>query len=147
MVRVPLEFHSLLACADAKGMAWDREVTRFGSCSQVRGEHGRRPHGGLGEEILEHVIRDLQASLVAQTVKNLSANAGDLGSISGPGRSPGEGYGYPLQYSCLENPHGQRSLVGYSPWGRKESDTAKQLTLSFYQRHIHCPQPWPSLRS
>ena len=31
----------------------------------------------------------------------------------------------PLQDSCLENPHGQRSLAGYSPWGRKESDTTK----------------------
>ena len=48
-------------------------------------------------------------------VKNPSANAGDLGSIPGSGRSPGEGNGNPLQYSCLENPHGQRSLVGYSP--------------------------------
>ena len=33
----------------------------------------------------------------------------------------------PLQYSCLENPHGQRSLVGYSPWGRKESDTTEAI--------------------
>jgi len=33
----------------------------------------------------------------------------------------------PLQYSCLENPHGQRSLVGYSPWGRKESDTTEVI--------------------
>ena len=31
----------------------------------------------------------------------------------------------PLQYSCLENPQGQRSLAGYSPWGRKESDTTE----------------------
>ena len=37
-------------------------------------------------------------------VKNLPANAGDLSSISVSGRSPGEGNGYPLQYSCLENP-------------------------------------------
>ena len=36
-------------------------------------------------------------------VKNLTANAGDLGSIPGSGRSPGEGNGNPLQYSCLEN--------------------------------------------
>ena len=36
-------------------------------------------------------------------VKNLPAKAGDMGSISGLGRSPGEGNGYPLQYSCLEN--------------------------------------------
>ena len=51
-------------------------------------------------------------------VKNPPANAGDVGSIPGSGRSPGEGNGNPLQYSCLENPHGERSLVGYSPWGR-----------------------------
>ena len=38
------------------------------------------------------------------------------------GRSPGGEHGNPLQYSCLENPNGQRSLVGYSPLGRKESD-------------------------
>ena len=53
-------------------------------------------------------------------VKNLPANAGDtrdMGLIPGLGRSPGEGNGNPLQYSCLENPYGQRSLVGYSPMG------------------------------
>ena len=43
-------------------------------------------------------------SLVAQTVKRLAYNAGDLGSIPGSGRSSGEGNGTPLQYSCLENP-------------------------------------------
>ena len=41
------------------------------------------------------------------------------GSIPWLGRSPGGGHGNPLQYSCLENPHGQRSLGGYSPWGRR----------------------------
>ena len=42
--------------------------------------------------------------------------------------STGGGHGDPLQYSCLENPHGQRSLVGYSPWGLKESDTTERLS-------------------
>ena len=51
-----------------------------------------------------------------------SCNVGDLGLIPGLGRSPEGGHGNPLQYSCLENPHGQRSLVGYSPWGHEESD-------------------------
>ena len=51
--------------------------------------------------------------------KGSTCNAGDLGSIPGLGRSPGGGHGNPLQYSCLENPHGQRSLAGYSPWGHK----------------------------
>ena len=58
-------------------------------------------------------------------VKESTCNAEDLGSIPGLGRSPGGGHGTPLQYSCLENPHGQRSLVGYSPQGRKESDTTE----------------------
>ena len=54
--------------------------------------------------------------------KESACNAGDPGSIPGSGRSPGEGNGNPLQYSCLEKSHGQRNLVGYSPWGHKESD-------------------------
>ena len=41
---------------------------------------------------------------------------------------PGGGHGNLLQYSSLEDPHGQRSLGGYSPWGRKESDMTEQLT-------------------
>ena len=49
-----------------------------------------------------------------------TCNAGDPGSIPGLEKSPGEGIGYPLQYSCLENPRGQRSLAGYSPRRRKE---------------------------
>ena len=59
--------------------------------------------------------------------KESICNAGDLGSISGLGRFSGGGHGNPLQYSCLENPHGQRSLVKYSPWGHKKSDTNEQL--------------------
>ena len=59
--------------------------------------------------------------------KESTCNAGDLGSIPGWGRSPRGGHGNPLQYSCLESPHGQRSWVGYSPWGRKESDTTERL--------------------
>ena len=55
-------------------------------------------------------------------------DASDLGLIPGLGRSPGAGHGNPLQSSYLEKPHGQRSLVGYGPWGRKELDTTEQLT-------------------
>ena len=46
----------------------------------------------------------IATSLVAQRVKRLSTNVGDQGLIPGSGRSPGEGNGNPLQYSCLENP-------------------------------------------
>ena len=45
-------------------------------------------------------------------------------------RSPGGGHGYLQQYCCLENPHGQRSLAGYNPWGLKELDTTEQLNTS-----------------
>ena len=53
---------------------------------------------------------------------------GDTGLIPGLGRSPGGGNGNPLQYFCLKKSHGQRSLVGYSPKGLRESDTTEQLT-------------------
>ena len=60
--------------------------------------------------------------------KESACNAGDLSSIPGLGRSPGGGHGNPLQYSCLENPHGPRRLVGYSPWGCKQSGTTERLS-------------------
>ena len=62
--------------------------------------------------------------------KESACNAEDLGLIPGLGRSPGGGHGNPLQYSCQENPHGQRSLAGYSPWGCKELDMPEQLSTA-----------------
>ena len=47
-----------------------------------------------------------------------TCNVGDPGSTSELGRSPGGGHSKLLQYSCLENPQGQRSFVGCSPWGQ-----------------------------
>ena len=67
---------------------------------------------------LEYDFVSMWPSQVALVVKNPSANAGDMrdmGLIPGSGRSPEEGHGNPLQYSCLGSPHGQRSLVGCSP--------------------------------
>ena len=60
-------------------------------------------------------------------VKNLPASAGEMGSIPGLGRSPGEWNGTSFQYSCLEKSHGQSSLVGYSTCGGKELDTTELL--------------------
>ena len=61
--------------------------------------------------------------------KESACKVGDLGLIPGSGRSPGEGSGNPLHYSCLEN---SMDLVGYSPWGHKESDMTERLHfLSF----------------
>ena len=74
-----------------------------------------------------------RASQVALMIKNLPANAGDIRDVGlilesgispeGMARSPEGGHGDPLQYSCLENPHGQRSLEDYSPCSHKELDT------------------------
>ena len=56
----------------------------------------------------------------------------DMSLVPGLRRSLGGGHGNPLQHSCMENPHGQRSLMGYSPWGHKELDTTEvtEHTLS-----------------
>ena len=67
--------------------------------------------------------------------KESDCNTGDLGLIPVLGTAPGGGHGNPLQQNCLENPHGQRNLMGYSPWGHKESDTTEwtqhTLTLGY----------------
>ena len=58
--------------------------------------------------------------------KEFACTIWDPSSIPGSGSSSREGIGYPLQYSCLENPLGQRNLAGYSPWDRKGSDMTEQ---------------------
>ena len=68
------------------------------------------------------------ASLRFQTVKNPPAK-GDTGLITGSGRSPGEGNGNPLQYSCLEISMDRGALCAIVPWGCKELDMTEQLTL------------------
>ena len=71
--------------------------------------------GGSG--IRERAVKGLPGG---SAVKDPPANAGDADSISGSGGSPAEKDGKPLQSSCLEKSHGQRSLAGNSPWGCKE---------------------------
>ena len=73
--------------------------------------------------------------------KESACNTADAGSMPGLGRSPGEGNGHPLQYSCLENPRGQRSLEGCSPWGHKESNMTEWLT---YTHGLGLGIKWPS---
>ena len=73
----------------------------------------------------------LQSPIRGSGGKESACSAGDLGSIPALGRSPGEGNSNPLKYPCMENFHGQRSLVGYSPWGRKESAMTERLNTNF----------------
>ena len=71
--------------------------------------------------------------------KESAWHAGDLGSIPRLGRSSGEGNGYPIKYSCLENPMDRGTyspivpIVGYSAWGHKESD----MTEATQQPHVY----------
>ena len=81
--------------------------------------------------IYTYVYVYIQISLVAQTVKRLY-NAGDLGSIPGLGRSPGEGNGSPLQYYCLENPM-DRGAWQATVHGVAESQTR----LSDFSSHVY----------
>ena len=60
--------------------------------------------------------------------KESAYNAGDPGSVSGLGKSPEEGKGNPLQYSCLENPMDGGT---WCPWVHKESDTTERLHFHF----------------
>jgi len=62
--------------------------------------------------------------------KESTCSSGELGLIPGLGRSPGGGHGSPLQYSCLENLHGQGSLVGYGAWVCKELYTTERLSTT-----------------
>ena len=64
---------------------------------------GYSPRGRKESDMTER-LHIIYTSLVAQTVKRLAYNAGDLDSIPGSGRSSGEENGNPLQYSCLESP-------------------------------------------
>ena len=64
--------------------------------------------------------------------KEPACNAGDPGLIPELGRAPGEGNGYPLRYSCLENSMDRgawRAIAAYSPWGHKGSDKTERLSL------------------
>ena len=97
---IPIHLHVVVSC--------------FHACLQVSSLKGQQTFWG----------RASQAVLV---VNNPPARAGDVtavGSIPGSGRSPGRGHGNTPVF-LLEESHGQRRLAGYSPWGRKESDTTE----------------------
>ena len=62
--------------------------------------------------------------------KESTSSEGDLDLIPGLEISPGGGYGNPCQYSCLENPHEQKDLADYHPWGHKVLNTTEQLSTA-----------------
>ena len=102
-----------------------------------------------GQSGITHVIYCFPGG---SAVKNRPANEGDIGdagSISGPGRSPGEGNGNPLQYSRLENPTHREAWWGSGPWGKESHGTeASERTHTYYlQTRQPLTGPKASLRS
>ena len=88
------------------------------------------------------IIRLLQRLMVfpgGSEVKASACNAGDLGSIPGSGRSPGEGNGNPLQYSCLENPMDRGAW-----WATVHGVTKSWTRLSNFSLNVltHMPALW-----
>ena len=83
---------------------------------------------------------------MAQMVKDLPANAGDSGSIPGWGRSPGEGNGKPLQYSCLENPMDrgawQVTVHGVTRVGRDLATTERERAVMYSMMTVANPAVW-----
>ena len=87
----------------------------------------------LNIKVIQVFLMDFPSSSAG---KESTCIVGDLGSIPGLGRSPRGGHDNPLQYSCLENPDGQWSLAGYSPWGHKESDMTEQLSTDILKHYV-----------
>ena len=84
----------------------------------------------------------LCSSQTTSNGKESACNAGDPGLSHGWGRSPGEGNGYPLQYSCLEDSMDKGAWQAISPWGCRGQDTSEWLTLS--QPPDYCAKFWTS---
>ena len=87
-----------------------------------------------------HIHTHTRASQVVPVVKHLPAvqQTQDKGSIPGSGRSHGEGNGNPLQYSCLENPHGQRSLqsMGSQRVGHDRAGTQDTPSNTLHKKYL-----------
>ena len=94
---------------------------------RIETESRKKPDVGISRQGILKAANKTMGFPGGSEVKASAYNAGDLGLIPGSGRSPGEGNGNPLQYSCP----GRRSLVGYSSRGRKESDMTERLDFHF----------------
>ena len=86
----------------------------------------------MGSERVGHNLVPKQGFPGGAEVKASACNVGDLGLISGSGRSPGEGNGNPLQYSCLENPMDGGAWWATVHRSQRESDTTERLHFHFH---------------
>ena len=101
----------------------------------------------MGSHRVGHDWSNLAAAVAAVSIlgfpdssvgKESACKVGDPSLIPGSGRSPRGGHSNSLQYSCLENPHGQKSLVGYIPWSCKKLDMTEVTKHSTAQFQFCC---------
>ena len=109
------------------------ELLVWSSLGDVRLAEGAGGGGGSAggwnhELVISREAKEWGGFPGGAVVKNSPASTGDAGSISGSGIAPGVGNGNPLQYSCLDNSM-DRGALQASPLGRKELDTAEQLSM------------------
>ena len=109
-------------------------------------ESQRKTYAALGFDITDDSGRILEyaAGKTVPYAKYAALLDENTGSIPGFRRSPGGGHGNPLQYSCQENPHEQKSLQGYNPRGCKESDTTKATKQQQQTGREGSFRPWGS---
>ena len=102
---------------------------------------------GLLASFSRHSINSFQSFFLVSVSETSTPDIPEL--VDTPVSTPGGEHGNPFWYSCLENPHGQRSLVDFSPWGRKELDTTEWLSTAPVSKYLlqrplsylssHCP--------
>ena len=99
---------------------------------------GQEEKGAMEDDMVgwHHWLSGHEFEQTSSVGKESTGNAGDPGLIPGSRRSAGEGIGYPLQYSGLEN------SMDYTPWGRKESDTTEQCSLFFFWEMAKDREAW-----
>ena len=117
----PLELSSSQLCPHGVGVAC--YPSSFGSRALCRLSRPRHLHSCWQTASLDGFSTLVGYFPGGSEGQESACSAGDVGSIPGSGRSPGEGHGNPLQYFSLENPHGPRSLAG--SMGSQESDMTK----------------------
>ena len=93
-------------------------------------------HWNQGSPKATSILKLLTSFPGGSVSKESACNVGELGSIPGLGRSHGGGNGNSLQYSSLENPHGQRGLMGYYPWHHTQLDVTERLSTALHSQHL-----------
>ena len=112
--------HFLLQCVNVKSESEVAQSCPISIDPMDCSLPGSSVHGTFQARVLEWGAIAFSSFPGSLVVRNLPVNAGDTGLIPGFWRSPGEGNGIPLQYSCLRNPRDRGAWQApYSPWGRK----------------------------